>query len=58
MDSKAFAAFLDKMLNRPCTKLDVKQDWTMEFIEKHDIDIMFIQEGGDVDWTKKLKQDY
>jgi hypothetical protein len=43
------------MLNRPCTKLDVKQDWTMEFIEKHDIDIMFIQEGGDVDWTKKLK---
>jgi hypothetical protein len=29
----------------------VKQQMAMDFIFKNDIDVMFIQEGGDVNWA-------
>ena len=58
LDGNKLTKFLEEYFKRPGTSLQKKKELVMKFIYENQLDVMFIQEGGPLDWEKDLRKEY
>ena len=58
LDSSILINFLKKYFERPCTSLKFKADLIIKYINENNIDVMFVQEGGSINWEEEISSPY
>lgn len=58
LDPKPYIEFMEKAHNKSFLKKEVKAQKIVEFIKRENIDVMFVQEMGDILLDKYLPQEY
>ena len=58
LDPDILIDFLKNYFKRPSSNIDLKEKKVLNYIYENNIDVMFIQEGGSINWAENLQHDY